>query len=84
MRFPVTMVVLTIILQTFGSIFVITNWYGLGWIAAGALAIFTLLTIPVAHAFWKWDGSKRVEEFNIALEHLTVVGGFMLAAILTL
>lgn len=73
----------TIACQLIGSALLITNFEGLGWLGAGALVVFTLLTIPFGHAFWRFDGQKRMHEFQIALEHITVVGGLALAAILS-
>ena len=72
--------VATIACQLGGSALLITNAWGLGWLGAGALAVFTILCIPVAHPFWKFDEPKRTPEFHIVLEHVTVVGGLMLAA----
>src|SRR3546814_6308450 len=69
--------------QLTGSALVITNFAGLGWIGAFGLAVFLLLTIPIGHPFWKFEEPKRTGEFHIALEHITVVGGLMLAAILS-
>jgi transmembrane protein len=52
------------------------NW---GWIAALALAVFTLATIPMRYSFWRLSGSRRTAEFHIVLEHLSVVGGLLIA-----
>lgn len=73
----------TIFTQLAGSLLIITNLGGYGWLGAGWLAVFLLLTIPLGHPFWKFDEPKRTHEFHIALEHVTVVGGLMLAAILS-
>ncbi|GGY30814.1 DoxX family protein [Pseudoduganella albidiflava] len=70
----------TILLQLGGSLLVIANVGKLGWVGAVALAIFTLLTIPFGHAFWNFPEPRRTAELHIALEHLTVVGGLLLAA----
>ena len=75
--------VATIATQLTGSALIITNFAGLGWLGAGALAIFLLLTIPIGHAFWKFKEPKRTHEFHIALEHVSVVGGLMLAGTLS-
>lgn len=80
---PKAFAVATITTQLIGSAVVIVNPYSLGWLGAGGLAVFLLLTIPIGHPFWKFDGAKKDEEFHIALEHITVVGGLMLAAILS-
>lgn len=70
----------TILLQLGASLLVITNFQKLGWIGALALAGFTLLTIPFGHAFWTFTEPRRTAELHIALEHVTVIGGLLLAA----
>ncbi|QBE66602.1 DoxX family protein [Pseudoduganella lutea] len=70
----------TILLQLGGSLLVITNFRKLGWMGAFALAGFTLLTIPLGHAFWTFPEPRRTAELHIALEHITVIGGLLLAA----
>ncbi len=72
--------VATIAVQLGGSLLVITNLADAGWIGAIALAVFTLLTIPFGHAFWTFQQPRRTAELHIVLEHLTVVGGLLLAA----
>ena len=79
---PVFFAVATICVQLIGSVLIITNWHHLGWLGAGALGVFTLLTIPYGHAFWTHPEPRRTEEFHIVLEHITVVGGLLLAAVL--
>ena len=64
-----------------GSLLVIVNRRA--WSGAGALAILTLMTIPVAHDFWNLTGHGRAMEFDIVLKHIGLVGGLMLAAILS-
>lgn len=81
---PAAFAVATIATQLIGSALLISNYKGLGWLGAGALAVFTLLTIPLGHAFWSFDEPKRTAEFHIALEHITVVGGLLLAGLLSL
>lgn len=81
---PSFFAVATIACQLIGSALIITNIAGLGWLGAGALAVFTILTIPIGHPFWKFEEPKRTHEFHIVLEHFTVVGGLMLAAIISL
>ncbi|WP_409419386.1 DoxX family protein [Marinomonas sp. RS-M-Aa-14] len=81
--YPRLFALATITTQLVGSLLVITNFSGLGWLGAGWLAVFLLLTIPLGHAFWTFEEPKRTHEFHIALEHVTVVGGLILAAILS-
>ncbi len=53
------------------------------WLAAGALAVFTLLTIPIAHAFWSKTGIDAFRDLRVALEHISLIGGLALVAILS-
>lgn len=72
--------VLTIIVQLGGSILIITN--RAAWLGAGALAVFTLLTIPIAHAFWTMQEPMATLEKYVVIEHISVLGGLMVAAAL--
>jgi len=69
----------TIGLQLAGSALILRGGR-YAWIGAGALAAFTLATIPLAHHFWTMDGQQAFLEKTIAQEHLAVVGGLILAA----
>jgi transmembrane protein len=71
----------TIITQLSGSALLITNVAGLAWLGAGILGAFTLLCIPFGHAFWRYPEPKRTAELHIALEHVALTGGLLLAAI---
>lgn len=81
---PVVFAVATIATQLLGSTLLISDFRGFGWMGAGALAVFTLLTIPLGHAFWTFEEPKRTAEFHIALEHITVIGGLLIAGFLSL
>ncbi|MBB3771414.1 MULTISPECIES: DoxX family protein [Ancylobacter] len=71
---------LTIFTQIVGGLLILLN--RATWLGAGALAIFTLLTIPIAHHFWNMEGPMAQLEFYVAVEHFSVVGGMLLVAIL--
>ena len=71
----------TIALELGGSVVVVAGGR-FAWIGAAALAAFTLATIPVAHDFWNKEGTAAFLEKAIAQEHLSVVGGLLVAAIL--
>lgn len=73
---PINWLVIFVLLG--GSFLVIVNRRA--WSGAGALALFTLATIPVAHDFWNLNGHAARNELAIALQHLGLVGGLMLAA----
>ena len=74
-------VALTILVEIGGSAMVIL---GRGaWVGAGALGTFTALASLIAHPFWRIaDPLLRFHERNTFLEHVGLIGGLMLAAIL--
>jgi len=72
---------LTILVQLGGSALVIANVWT--WLGAGALGVFTVLATLLAHRFWTVDGPERVPQLNAFLEHLSIVAGFVLVAILS-
>jgi transmembrane protein len=78
---PVLMNILTIITQLGGSILIIVNRWT--WLGAGALAVFTALTIPLVHHFWSLPQPRATEAFHTATEHITVIGALMLVSILS-
>lgn len=78
---PAVFNVATIFCQLGGSLLVILNRFT--WLGAGALAVFTVLTIPIAHAFWTMTGEKAMMEFFFTVEHIGLIGGLMLVAILS-
>jgi transmembrane protein len=80
---PRLVVALMIVTELVGSGLLITDFRSMGWLGAGALGVFTILSIPLGHPFWRFQPPKRMEEFQIAWEHLAVVGGLMCAASLT-
>ncbi|MFS0772738.1 DoxX family protein [Sphingomonas sp. 1P08PE] len=80
---PRTVVAAMIVTELVGSALLITDYRSLGWLGAGWLGVFTFLSILLGHPFWKYDPPKKMEEFQLALEHLAVIGGLMCAAVLT-
>lgn len=78
---PVLLGLLSIVTLLVGTVLVVfsNKW---AWLGAGALAVFTALTIPIAHAFWSMQGQAAMTEFYTVLEHISIIGGLMLAAIL--
>jgi transmembrane protein len=75
---PVIYAVATIIVQLVGSLLIIFNRWT--WLGAGALGIFTLLTIPIVHTFWSMEEPFKTMEFYTVMEHISVVGGLMVVA----
>ena len=70
--------VATIITQLAGSILIILNRWT--WLGAGALAVFTALTIPLVHHFWTMEEPFKTIEFYVVMEHITVIGALMVVA----
>ncbi|WP_245506146.1 hypothetical protein [Rhizobium leguminosarum] len=52
----------------------------LAWLGAGALGIFLAMTVPVAHPFWTMAEPQRTLEFYVVMEHISLIGGLMIAA----
>lgn len=74
-------VTLTILVQIGGSLLIILGRRA--WLGAGALAVFTAIATLIAHPFWQVaDPVARFHERNTFLEHVGLIGGLMLAAIL--
>ena len=68
----------TIIVQLGGSLLIILNRYT--WLGAGALAVFTALTIPLVHHFWTMEEPMRTAEFHVVTEHISIIGALMVVA----
>ncbi len=75
---PVVFAIATIIVQLVGSALIILNRWT--WLGAGALGIFTLLTIPIAHNFWTMEEPFKTIEFYVVMEHISIVGALMVVA----
>ena len=71
----------TIFIQLAGSALIVVGGR-FAWLGAVALGLFTLSSIPIAHDFWNMAPEAAVGERLIAEEHLAVVGGLLLAALL--
>jgi transmembrane protein len=71
----------TIIVQIGGSLLVIAD--RLPWLGAGALGVFTALTIPIVHHFWRMTQEPfRTIAFHTATEHVGMIGALIVVAIL--
>lgn len=73
---------LTVFVQLIGSAFIITNRWT--WLGAGALGVFTFLTILIVHAFWRFEGDQAVRALHTAGEPMGVIGALILVSILAL
>jgi transmembrane protein len=76
---PVAYNIATIVCMFVGSLLVIINRYT--WLGAGALAVFTALTIPIVHDFWNMTGDKAQTEMFFVAEHIGLIGGLMLVSL---
>ncbi len=72
----------TIIVQVGGSLLVIVN--RATWLGAGALGVFTALTIPLVHHFWAMTEEPfRTIAFHTATEHVGMIGALIVVSILS-
>lgn len=72
---------LTIVVQLLGSALVVGGrWV---WLGAGALGVFTAAATVIAHAFWNLQGAERFHATNTFLEHVALIAGLVLAAMLS-
>ncbi|MCD1263981.1 DoxX family membrane protein [Shinella sp. AETb1-6] len=75
---PALFNIATALVQLVGSALIIANRWT--WLGAGMLAVFTALTIPIAHNFWTMEEPMRTVEFYVVMEHITVIGALMVVA----
>ena len=71
----------TIGVQLLGSALIVFD--RLVWLGAGMLGVFTLLTIPLVHAFWTMPEPQATQARLESEEHLTVIGGLIVVSILS-
>ncbi|MET0240694.1 MAG: DoxX family protein [Sphingobium sp.] len=72
---------LTIAVELVGPALILAD--RLVWLGAGMLGVFTILAALVANAFWTMEGQARFMATNAFFEHIGLVGGFALVAILS-
>lgn len=70
---------LTIAVEIIGPMLILLG--RLVWLGAGMLGVFTLLAAFVANPFWQMAGQARFAATNAFFEHVGLVGGFILAAL---
>lgn len=68
----------TICLELVASLMILIGFYR--WLAAGALAVFTLMTLFIASNFWTMSGAERAMTENVFFEHIGLIGAFLLIA----
>lgn len=74
------LVAATIVSQLGGSLLLFTHRFKA--IGALLLAGFTAAATLVAHRFWEMPPTRYVPELNAFLEHLGLIGGFLLVALI--
>ncbi|QIQ20734.1 DoxX family protein [Zophobihabitans entericus] len=52
----------------------------LAWLGAGALGVFTILTIFLVHHFWSYTGAEYEIHLEVFYSHLNIIGGLILSA----
>jgi uncharacterized membrane protein YphA (DoxX/SURF4 family) len=72
--------IVTISIQLTGSFIIISGRHV--WLGAGILAVFTGATEFVAHRFWELSGVAEFQARNEFFEHLGLVAGFIMVALL--
>jgi uncharacterized membrane protein YphA (DoxX/SURF4 family) len=76
---PAFWAALTIAIEVAGPLLILSG--RLVWLGAGMLGVFTLLAAIKANAFWTMVGPERFAATNAFFEHLGLVGGFILVAV---
>ena len=77
---PKLWAVLTIGTQLGGGILVATGYAV--WLGAVLLGGFTVMATLLGHRFWLYRGEQFRHELTTTLEHLAIIGGFLLLIIL--
>lgn len=76
---PPLMLGLTVATQILGGLAVA---FGFGArLGALGLAGFTLAATVLAHAYWGFDGTERIRQQITFLEHMAIIGGFLILAV---
>ena len=76
---PTLWAALTILVELIGPALLFSNRWT--WLGAGMLGVFTGLAAITANAFWTMQGEARFAATNAFFEHLGLIGGFALAAL---
>ncbi len=72
----------TVIVQLLGSAVIVAN--RCAWLGAGALGVFTGLTIFLVHHFWTLTEEPfRTIALHVSAEHVGIIGGLLGIAILS-
>ena len=71
---------LSILVELGGSALVLSGY--LVWLGAGGLGVLTAVAMLVANNFWATSGDARLQGANAFFEHLGLIGGFVLVALM--
>ena len=77
---PMLITALIILVQLLGSLSLIIGRFV--WLGAGALGVFSFLATLIAHNFWNAPPEDTIRQFITFTEHMGLIGGLMVAAIL--
>ncbi|AQZ52241.1 DoxX family protein [Martelella mediterranea] len=78
---PALSAALTIAVELIGPLLILSGQ--LVWLGSGMLGVFTLLAAIVANNFWAMpEGQDRFMAMNAFFEHIGLIGGFVLVAML--
>lgn len=78
LKMPRAAVTITILVQLIGSAMFITGW--MAWLAAIALAAFTIAATIIVYPFWTMTGVTRRRNIETFLEHVGLSVAFLLLA----
>jgi uncharacterized membrane protein YphA (DoxX/SURF4 family) len=71
---------LAILVELLGSALVISG--RLVWLGAGALGVLTAIATLTANRFWTMDGDARFTATNAFFEHVGLIAGFVMVALI--
>jgi len=70
---------LSILVELGGSALMLSGY--LVWLGAGGLGVLTAVAMLVANNFWTMSGNARLQSANAFFEHIGLIGGFVLVAL---
>jgi uncharacterized membrane protein YphA (DoxX/SURF4 family) len=78
---PALWAAITIAVELIGPILILSGRFV--WLGAGMLGVFTLFAAITANAFWAMPmGQDRFMATNAFFEHIGLIGGFIMAAMI--
>ncbi|XUM22082.1 DoxX family protein [Bradyrhizobium oligotrophicum S58] len=70
-----------IAVELIGSVLVVVDRFV--WLGAGGLGVLTFVAMLTANDFWRLDGHDRFMALNAFFEHLGLIAGLVLVAIMS-